>query len=171
MSVGHLQTLNCNTIFWMVCVSQLDKHSLAWEFKADDHALKQNSVVKAQTCQVLLCIPLTTGYIHVSTYYYTIAITLLIELGNLSKFYPIQKSLDKINFRKIVVNAKILIMWSFSLFSMSLSTFRLGTEFRSDWSIHTCIRHRGLHPRARDAPMPFIGKSPSLEKNKAGKSS
>lgn len=24
------------------------------EFKADDHALKQNSVVKAQTCQVLL---------------------------------------------------------------------------------------------------------------------
>ena len=24
------------------------------EFKADDHALKQNSTVKAQTCQVLL---------------------------------------------------------------------------------------------------------------------
>ena len=91
-------------------------------------------------------------YLHVSTYYYTIAITLLIELGNLSKFHPIQTSLDKINFRKIVIDAKILIMWSFSLFSMSLSTFQLGTEFRSDWSIHTCIRRRGLNQRARAMP-------------------
>ena len=49
-------------------------------------------------------------YLHVSTYYYTIAITLLIELGNLSKFHPIQTSLDKIDFRKIVIDAKILIM-------------------------------------------------------------
>ena len=58
------------TKFWMVLVSQLDKHCLASEFKADDHALKQNSVVKAQTCQVLLCIPLTTGYIYVLTRFY-----------------------------------------------------------------------------------------------------
>ena len=34
------------------------------EFKADDHALKQNSVVKAQTCQVLLY----TAYLYLPTY-------------------------------------------------------------------------------------------------------
>ena len=34
------------------------------EFKADDHALKQNSVVKAQTCQVLLYTAYLLTYLH-----------------------------------------------------------------------------------------------------------